>query len=241
MKENPKQPKILIVDIETKPALAYVWRAWDENISPDQVVDPGGMLCFASKWYGEQDVDFFSCWTHSHGEMVRAIHERLSEADAVVSFNGDKFDLPKIQGEFILEGLAPTPPIVSIDAIKTVKKFGFLMNRLAFIGPLLKVGGKLKHEGFDLWAKTMAGDSKARAKMEKYNIQDVLLLEKLYAKIKPFIRNHPNLSGQASGACGSCGSTHIQSRGVRRTKYFEIQRQQCQSCGSWFDGSRRKL
>src|SRR3546814_5581125 len=79
--------------------------------------------------------------------MVVALHKLLSEADAVVTYNGDRYDIPKAMGEFVLEGLMPPPPPTSIDLMKAVKKLGFVMNRLAFIGPLLKVGQKVKHEG----------------------------------------------------------------------------------------------
>jgi hypothetical protein len=232
--------KILTLDIETRPATAYVWRAWDENIGYEQVIEPGGMICFAAKWLGEPEVFFYSNWTHTHQEMVEAIHALLYEADAVVTYNGDKFDLPKLTGEFVLAGLAPPPPLTSIDVVKTVRKFGFLMNRLAFIGPLLKVGQKVKHEGFALWANVLAGDEKAQAKMRRYNIQDVVLLERLYKKIRPFIKNHPHL-GKEAHACGACNSNRTQSRGVRRTKTFIIQRIQCQACGSWQDGKREKI
>lgn len=232
--------KILILDIETKPAVAYVWRAYDENISPDQVIDGGGLLCFAAKWHGEKDIHFFSEWTNGRAEMVRAAYDLLNEADAVVTYNGDKFDLPKLRGEFILDGLNDTAPVTSIDVLKAVKKLGFLMNRLAYIGPLLRVGQKLKHEGFDLWAKVLQGDEKARDKMQKYNIQDVILLERLYRKVKPFIRNHPHL-GDKKHECGACGSNKTQNRGFRRTKHFKIQRIQCQDCGSWSEGTRTKV
>jgi hypothetical protein len=43
---NNNKAKILMLDIETKPATAYVWRAFDENISPEQIVDNGGTICF---------------------------------------------------------------------------------------------------------------------------------------------------------------------------------------------------
>jgi len=171
--------------------------------------------------------------------MIRAAHELLSEADAVVTYNGDKFDLPKLNGEFVLDGLPPVPPVTSIDVIKTIRKMGFLMTRLAFIGPLLRVGEKVKHEGFDLWAKVIDGDPKAQERMRKYNIKDVVLLEKLYLKIRPFIKNHPHL-GKEARECGACGSNNVHSRGYRRTKYFKIQRLQCQSCGGWQDGKREK-
>src|SRR3546814_16456045 len=83
--------------------------------------------------------------------MVVALHKLLSEADAVVTYNGDRYDIPKAMGEFVLEGLMPPPPPTSIDLMKAVKKLGFVMNRLTFIGPLLKVGKKVKQEGFPLW------------------------------------------------------------------------------------------
>jgi len=231
---------ILILDIETKPAVAYVWRAYDENISPDQVLDPGGMICFAAKWVGDKEVFFYSDWTHSKTEMLTALHELLSVADAVVTYNGDKFDLPKVHGEFLLEGFKAPPPITSIDVVKTIRKMGFLINKLAFISPLLRVGEKMKHEGFELWAKVIAGDPKARDKMQKYNIQDVIILEKLYHRIKHFIKNHPHM-GDKKSECGACGSNNVQKRGFRRTKYFRIQRIQCQDCGSWSEGSREKI
>ena len=233
--------KILVLDIETKPTVAYIWKTFKENIGADQILEPGGMISFAAKWVGESETFFYSDWTHSHGEMVHALHDLLNEADAVVTYNGDAFDLPIIQGEFLLEGKTPPAPVTSIDVIKTVRKFRFVSSRLMFIGPLLKVGQKVKHEGFELWANVLNGDEKAQAKMEKYNIQDVVLLEKVYKKIKPYIKNHPNMNNHAGGACGACGSTHVHSRGVRRTKYFRIQRLQCQSCGSWFDGTRTKV
>jgi transposase-like protein len=44
-----------------------------------------------------------------------------------------------------------------------------------------------------------------------------------------------------AAACGTCGSVHVHSRGYRRTKSFLIQRFQCQTCGSWSDGVRKKV
>ena len=237
---NNNNRKLLFLDIEWKPATAYVWRMWDENISPDQLIDEGGMLCFCAKWEGSKDSLFFSEWDDGREGMSKAALELLSEADAVVTYNGDKYDLPKITGEIVLAGLNPPPPITSIDVMKTIKKFGFVMNRLAYIGPLFKVGAKVKHEGFNLWKDVMAGNPKAQKKMRKYCIQDVTLLEKLYKRVYPFIRNHPHL-GKERHDCGACGSSHVQSRGFRRTKYFKIQRLQCQTCGSWQDGTRKKV
>ena len=232
--------KILILDIETKPAVAYVWRAYDENISPEQIIDNGGLLCFAAKWLGSKKTIFYSEWTHDRKVMLEAIRDLLDEAEAVVTYNGDKFDLPKLYGEFVMSEIRPPAPVTSIDVLKAVKKFGLFMNRLAFVGPLMRIGSKLKHEGFSLWSDVLDGDEKARKKMQKYNIQDIVILERLYLRIRPYIRNHPHV-GKTKHECGACGSNHVQSRGFRRTKYFRVQRIQCQDCGSWQEGSRTKI
>ena len=233
------KPNILYYDVEWKPAKAYVWRMYDENVSPDQLIDPGGLLCFSAIKGDTGEVIFASEWGDGHLEMVKVLHELFKWADVLITFNGDKYDNKKAMGEFVLAGLTPPPPPTSIDLLKTVKQFGFVMNRLAFIGPFLKVGAKVKHEGFPLWTAVMDGDVKAQERMKKYCIQDSKLLVKLYKKIKPYIKNHPFLGER--GACGACDGKVLHSRGYRRTKSFRIQRLQCQECGSWQDGKREKL
>ncbi len=234
------QPKILLLDIEWRPTKAYVWQPWQENITPEKIIEHGGLLCVGLKWLGDRETFLFSEWEHGHDGMIRETHRMLSEADAVVTYNGDKYDLRKLEGEFLLAGLPPPPTVTSIDVLKAVKKFGFFMNRLAFVGPFLRLGKKLEHEGFSLWKKVDNGDTKAQFKMAKYCVQDVILLEKLYKRIKPYIRNHPHVGLTKAGSCGNCGSSKVQKRGYRRTKAFRIQRIQCTSCGAWQDGKREK-
>lgn len=232
--------RLLFIDIEWEPATAYVWQMWDVNISPDQLIDNGGMLCFCAHWHGSKEYQFYSKWEHGREGMAKAAKSLLEEADAVVTYNGDKYDIPKITGEILLAGLAPPPPVTSIDVLKAVKKFGFVMNRLAYIGPLLKVGGKVKHEGFNLWKDVIAGSTKAQKKMTKYCIQDVKVLVNLYNKVRPFIRTHPHM-GTEKHECGACGNKNMQKRGFHRTKSFLTQRLQCQDCGSWSLGTRKAV
>jgi len=233
-------PRILFLDIETKPAIAYVWQMRDVNVALNQLVETTGTICVGLKWAGERKCHFYSDWQHGHQGMIEAVHAMISEADAVVTYNGDKFDLPKLQGEFLLAGLDPPPPVTSIDVYKAVRRLGFMSNKLAFIGPLLTGGEKVKHEGQELWTKVLAGDPKAERKMERYCVQDVRLLERVYFKVRPYIATHPHLGMTSRYSCGSCGSSRIQSRGVRRTKASYTQRLHCQACGSWQDGKRVK-
>jgi hypothetical protein len=58
--------------------------------------------------------------------------------------------------------------------------------------------------------------------MERYNKQDVRLTEKVYKKLRPFIKNHPHLGTGNSDACPACGSLNVQKRGHAFTRSFEI-------------------
>jgi hypothetical protein len=233
--------KILTLDIETKPALAYVWGLWDQNIGLSQLVTPSAPICFAAKFLDEKQTMFYSDWEDGHDAMILAARDLIASADAVVGYNSDGFDLKKLRGEFLLHGLTPPPPVTSIDLLKSVKKLGFQSNKLAFIGPMLNIGKKVKHEGFELWIKVMEGDEAAQQRMKKYCIGDVKLTEQLYKTLRPYISNHPHLGDTGKGACGACGGTSLQSRGWRRTKAFKIQRLMCTDCGSWQDGTRVKV
>jgi hypothetical protein len=95
---------------------------------------------------------------------------------------------------------------------------GLICNKLDYVAPLLGLGGKVKHEGLDMWIAVMNGDPKARAKMARYCAGDVRLLEAVYDRVRPYIRNHPHMGTTQPMDCGACGSSRTQARGFHRTK-----------------------
>ena len=232
------EPRILFVDIETKPALVYSFGIRDQHITHGQIKEDGGTICVGLKWAGERGVRVFSVWEHGWQQMIEEAHKAISEADAVASYNGASFDMPKLMGNFLLAGLPPPPPPTQIDIYKAVKKLGFICNKLAYIAPLLGLGAKLKHEGLDMWKAVMDGCPKAQRKMARYCAQDVRLLEDVYERVKPYIATHPHLGFASPTACPACGEHRMQKRGVRRTKASFIERLQCTACGSWSSGKR---
>lgn len=52
--------RLLMLDIETSPNLAAVWGLFNVNIGINQIIKPGGTLCWAAKWYGEKEIMFSS-------------------------------------------------------------------------------------------------------------------------------------------------------------------------------------
>lgn len=235
--------KILVLDIEWRPAKAYVWSPWKINIYDDQVIEGDGLLCVGAKWYGEKEVQVFTEWELGHREMLERTRQMMSEAHAIVTYNGDKYDLRKLDGEFLLHKMKLPPPCPSIDLIKTIRKQGFFRNSLKFIAPHLGVGKKLENGGMNLWRKVEEGDGKAQDTMKRYCAQDVRITDRLYGRIRSYIKNHPMLGDAGSGSCPSCGSTHYQHRGFNRSRYFKTQRLHCQApaCGHWFTGKRSRI
>lgn len=228
--------KILLLDIETAPNTAYVWGLFKENIPLQRLVDSGYVMCWAAKWLGENDMEFSSVQMETPRKMLRRIHNLLSEADAVIHYNGARFDIPTLNKEFLLHGMTPPASYRNIDLLQTVRKqFRFVSNKLDYVAQALGVGKKVKHAGFELWIQCMAKDPEAWKQMEEYNRGDVTILEGVYHKLLPWIKNHPNhgvVDGRG-GVCPNCGSDHIQFRGYAHTKSGKYRRFQCNECGTW--------
>jgi predicted RNA-binding Zn-ribbon protein involved in translation (DUF1610 family) len=220
----------------------YTWGLWDQNVSLEQIIEPGSIACWGAAWVGDNNVLFDSVHRSGEHRMLQGIYGLLDEAEAVVTYNGDKFDLPWLRGEFARYGMKPFAPARSIDLLKTVKKnFRFPSNKLQYVSQRLGIGKKLEHEGFPLWVKCMAGEAAAWKTMEEYNIQDVLLLEKLLNRLQGYVKNYPNksvISGEL--VCPECGSTHITKRGDYVTLAGVYQRFQCQDCGKWMRSNKNE-
>jgi len=229
--------KILLLDIETAPHKVYTWGLWKQNVAINQIEEAGYTLCWAAKWVGQKEMMFQSIFSDRKEKMLRAIHKLISEADAVIHYNGNRFDIPTLNQEFLKEGMSPSKSPINIDLLLTARRrFRLPSNKLSYIAEYLELGEKVKHKGMQLWRDCMAGDASAWKIMERYNKQDVRLLEDVYKKLLPWIPNHPNhalFSNKAVPVCPNCGSHNLQRRGFYHTKTLSYQRYQCQSCGAW--------
>ena len=233
--------KILFLDLETSPNLAYVWGLWDQRVGINQLVNSTEVICFGARWYGEKKVTFRSVHHHGKEAMLKEMHKMLDEADVLVGWNSQSFDSKHMKREFLEAGMLPPSPYKEMDLMRVVKsQFKFPSNKLDYVSQKLGVGAKVKHSGFDLWLACMAGNRKAWSEMKEYQIQDVNLLIDLYEKLKPWIKNHPNAAlheGVADG-CVNCASTNLQSRGVANTTTATYRRYQCMDCGKWMRGAK---
>jgi len=235
--------KLLVADIETAPNTAHVWGLFKQNIGTNQIIDTGRVMCFAARWVGsKKKTEFHSEFHNGHRETIEAAHALLSEADAVLTYNGERFDLPTLNREFVRYGFHPPEPYHSIDLLKVVKRrFRFASNKMDHLARELGVTRKVSNRGHQLWIDCMNGDASAWREMRKYNIGDVQTLEELYNVTKSWIDTHPNtvlFSDEEAKVptCPTCGSVHLQSRGLTRTKTQAYRRYQCANCGTWLRG-----
>ncbi len=172
--------------------------------------------------------------------MVKQIYNLICEADAIVHYNGTKFDMPILNQEFLFDSLDPPSSYANIDLLKTARKqFRLPSNKLDYVAQYLGLGSKTKHKGMSLWHDCMDGCPKAWAVMKRYNKQDVNLTEKVYDVLLPWIDNHPNWGHFVNGkkvVCRNCGSDRVKKNGIETKTIVPYQRYRCHGCGAPLKG-----
>lgn len=230
-------PRILGLDIETEPALVYTFSLRDTTIGVDQIVDAGGMGCFSAKWFGEKKIHYADRRAGKK-KMLLQCRQLMLEADAIVTYNGNGFDFQKINGEFVLNRIAPIPAPVSIDLWLTTNKLGYVSSKLAFVVRALGIGEKVKNAGMPLWVGCRNNDPKCWADMREYNECDTALLEEAHAILLPYIRNYPRLYDTG---CPRDGETKVKATKYRTTSVYRFPQYQCSRCQGWYEGKRQSL
>lgn len=239
--------RILSLDIESKPALLWGYSLWNQNFSLAQIEAPPEMIMWASHWYGEPLSTTKASWVEDKGGLEDLWH-RLDEATHVMGYNSNSFDIPYINAEFKRLGVMggkPHSPVKSIDLMRQIKKnFRNVSNKLAFTSThLLGLEGKKDENALHLWLEIYRGDEKkaaaARKRMERYCIQDVRLLPKMFDEMKPWLTGvNANLYNGLPDSCPNCGGSKLQRRGHAATTAGNYQRYQCQGCGTWSRGNK---
>ncbi len=219
-------PKILVWDIETT------------NLSASF----GTILAVAYKWHGKPKVyvptilDYNSQGYLNDKPLVKDFLDIYCEADYTVAHYGKRFDRPMMQTKCLKHGLGPMPDIPMVDTCDVAwRNFKLHSNRLA--SWLEYVGAK--HEKMpmrtDDWLNAAHGCPKAMRAVKLRAKEDVLGLEEVFDRMRPWIRepNRHLFDSRGGDSCISCGSNHLQRRGTAVTSTKKYARYQCTSCGKW--------
>lgn len=240
------EPRVAFYDIETAPTRGWVWTNYEANlISTDR---DWYILSFAVKWAHEKKIRTYALPDYPGYKrdkecdkaLVKDLWKVFNSADLLIGHNSIAFDTKKSNARFLVNGLSPPSPYKQFDTLREARsRFKFGSNKLNDLGVALRVGRKLPHTGAHLWFSCMAGDPKSWALMKRYNARDVELLYAVYAKLRPWATNHPNMNLYMDGDdCPTCQSDNIQRRGTMVKLNSKRHRFHCQDCGAWFSGAK---
>jgi len=248
-RESPKVgiPKILLFDIETAPMEVYVWTTSYKQFIPHTniIKDENGeekswyVLSWAAKWLYDENVisDIVTpkeTKTRDDKRILKSIWKLLDEAEIVIGHNGDRFDLRKLNARFIDNDIKPPSPFKTVDTLKVARReFAFVSNKQDYLTKHFKLEQKLS-TNFQLWVDCIHGDQEQLNKMEEYNRHDVMGLEEVYLKLRPYIKNHPNLGVLVDAdVCPNCACEFLDETG---TEYFTSANKfpvyRCQGCNT---------
>ena len=241
--EQIDEPKILSIDIETLPIWASVWSTWKPTINPVDIIKDWALLSASWKWLGAKEVynvilDPYEAAIRDDYRITSELWHVIDEADIIITYNGDKFDIKRLNAKFLEHGFPNPSPFQSIDLYKAVKeKFSNTFGKMDWVVQLLGIGMKLQHQGKELWNGCDMGEPQALQTMKEYNDHDTELTEMLYLHMLNWIPRHPNISlyyDTDKPMCHKCGSTEVYETDEKyyaSASVFNLY--QCPDCGSY--------
>lgn len=252
--------KIVVFDLET------IWDA-DEWLREDRAfsignwpgrtmkADINSIITFGYQILGEEPKSV-SVWDFVDYDytklnddfMVCAFAESiLSDADAIITHNGKRFDFKFLQTRLKKHKLPLLDPKTPhIDTCAEAKKaYSLYSNRLKDLTQFLGVSAKISTGGRNLWTRIYRGDKEAEKEMAIYCEQDVKATGECALAMQAEIKSWPNYNvifGTKENCPNAvCGSLNTQKHGVRRTKTKEKQRYRCLDCGTAFEKPKKKV
>jgi uncharacterized protein YprB with RNaseH-like and TPR domain len=235
------KPKVLFWDIETSPHLSAHFRFWDVTIGKGATFRKGGLLSHAWAWGdGEVHVSVLNskeAIDNDYERIVREAWSLLDNADIVVAHNGKKFDIKKLNAEFLKLGLKPPSPYKVYDTLRAAKKsFMFDRNDLDSLCETLNIPyRKVENEGMPLWLSCVMGDQDALQRMAEYNVGDIPTLRALFRKLLPWDNQGINfaLYTRDMNGCPHCGQDGLEFTGkfvYTASRKYDLY--SCSNCGA---------
>jgi len=243
-----KKPKIVFFDLETLANLPKVMKylaGMSAYPGLTMKATHNSVICFGYKVLGEKNAKCINAWDYPKRwkkdvnddyEVVKAGYDILKDADAIVGHNSIRFDLKFLNSRLVYHGFPPLPKIAHIDTCRVASSKLFLFNnRLNTVAEFLGCELKMENGGWSLWEKVLVRDKKACATMTKYCKQDVEVLEQVFIKLRPLIKNIPNyniFNSPNDDVCPNCGSNNLKKNGTRVLPSRVTQRYICGDCGT---------
>lgn len=192
-------PKVLLLDIETSTVRAEVFGTGEQVVRHEQITDDYYITSWAGKYLFKKEI-FGATVTPKEARerndkrILKPLHSAMQNADFIITYNGDKFDIKKINWRFLIHNYSPIHRYNSIDLYKKLKQM-FSPSSLAMDFVLKELGYNGKHHSDgDQWRKASAGDPQALKDRYEYNLNDVWMMEDLYPRVRGWFKTHPNFA-----------------------------------------------
>lgn len=253
-KSRPKaaiSARVLLLDIETAPGEYYSWSRDPQYLSHDMLIKDWSILCWSAKWLFEpeiygQSVRPEEAIVRTEKSILGDIWEMMNEAQVIVTQNGLRFDIKRLNTKFIKHGYFPPSQYTQVDTLKVAKeKFDFTYNSLEELGrELLGLeDGKIKMNMGD-WKKCVTGSQEHLDKMLEYCKNDVApLLEDVYLTLRPWVTGHPNMglfTYHNDVVCPYCESDDLDWSQYYTTPQGIWKGFRCNSCGGLGRGTTKQ-
>lgn len=200
--------------------------------------DLGFVICFGYKWADEDEahcltIDKKSLRKFSDYKLLQKASKIFEQADLVVAHYGSVFDRRYLQGRLLINNLPPIPQTKMRDTkFIASSAANFSSNRLGYLAKILKLENRKLSNGWpENWMQVMQGDMEALEELKEYCIGDVLCLEELYYRLRPFDNAHTRMVEDRT-KCGVCAG-QIEYRGFAYLRDKKYRRFRCVECSRW--------
>lgn len=238
-----RSAKILLLDIETLPGEYYAFSPKVDYLSADKQIKPWSISCWAAKWLFEPNITGMvvtpqEAIERKEQSILEGIWKLMNQADIIVTQNGIKFDIRRLSTKFITYGFPPPSQYMNVDTLKVAREtFGFDYNSLNELGRELGIGSKQEMNFKEDWRRCAQGDKNYLDKMLHYCKNDVApLLEDVYLKMLPWMKNHPNLgvfADHTGDVCPRCESQNLSwGSKIYATPQGAWESWRCNACGA---------
>ena len=190
-------PRVLLIDLERVPGEVTlpVWEPRDFKrinwVHPAKWTKRPEMLCFGARWDDRKRAEFHASWdSDDPHHLARETWRLVNDCTHLVTYNGNRADVPWMKQAWLAAGLTPPKPYKHIDLYRVALQFGLPSKSLDELSKFLGLPGKRGHYDIDQARACLAGDEKARKAMRRYNLGDVSddSLGGVWRKLRPWVR-----------------------------------------------------
>lgn len=251
-------PRTIALDVEMSFNVSYHYDQWGTNIPWTHIKQRQFMISAAWQWIGQDDIYSVSVlddpkrFKKDHTDdyhVIKTLKEEIKNADAVIAYNGRKFDVKEINTGFVKHDLGPSHDYVILDPIQIARsKFRFKGgNSLANLCDFLELDVQKGKVELSDWIGATEGNEASINKIVKYNKNDIPPMVGVWDKIKAYAPAKINMNhwaqfdqktGEPFDICPGCGSPNLERRGFALTRAGKFQRYQCKTCGQWSRGKK---